>query len=98
MMTLFRVLMVLVILACLAPLASVLTAATVTDLYGCQFDEGSVHTCMIGGVDYGRELYMLGMMGWYMIATFPVMLGALALWLVVEVLRWFRLRKAESEA
>lgn len=98
MMTLFRVVMVLVILACLAPLVSVITAATVADIYGCQLDENSVHTCMIGGQDYGRELYMLGMAGWYMIATFPAMLSAIALWLVVELLRWAKQRKTESEA
>lgn len=96
MMTLFRVVIVLVVLACLAPLFAVITAATISDLYNCPLDEGTIRPCIIAGQDYGHDLYTLSMMGWFLMATFPVFLAAVALWLVVEVLRWLRQSKAAS--
>ncbi|MFC4639895.1 hypothetical protein [Deinococcus hohokamensis] len=46
---------------------------------GCRLDEGSVHPCLVLGVDLGGALYTMGMMGWIMLITVPtgLLVGAL---------------------
>jgi len=90
MMRLFRALIVLVVLACLAPLFSVIATAVISDLYGCVVEQDATRPCLIGGHDYGRELHMLGSMGWLLMLTFPALLGTLAVWLLVETRRWLK--------
>lgn len=91
-MALFRLLMLIGLAICIAPLASTFVAGSIATHYGCQLDEGSVHPCVIGGVDRGQTLYTMGVMGWMMLFTIPIGAGVLALWIVVELIRFVRAR------
>ncbi|HEV2543827.1 MAG TPA: hypothetical protein VGU70_13805 [Methylobacterium sp.] len=50
-------------------------------LTGCRVDEGSAHPCLVAGIDIGRLLYTLMMMGWFVILMLPFMLLTLVIWL-----------------
>ena len=73
---------VIIVLAA-APLISVIVAGSIADANGCRVDEGSVHPCLVNGVDMGETLYALGVLGWLMLVSLPFGLLALAIWLVV---------------
>ena len=79
----FIVLAILFIAA--LPLISVAIASEIANANGCQLDEGSVHPCIVNGVDQGELLYTMGMMGWFMLATIPLGLGAAALYILIVV-------------
>ena len=64
------------------PIFSVLLTSTLAETYGCIVDEGSVHPCMIGGVDWGEALYAMGVMGWFMLLTLPAAAFAGMVWMV----------------
>ncbi|MGQ0674447.1 MAG: hypothetical protein ACT4N2_16430 [Hyphomicrobium sp.] len=83
----FRRLMALVIVGCLLPTAVSLLAGAIASWHGCPLDLTSAKTCMIAGADWGQTLLTMGMMGYFLFATLPVLLGAMALWFVVEVAR-----------
>ncbi len=91
-MRLFRIAVALGLALCLLPLVSTMAAGLIASHYGCQLDEGSVHTCVIAGKDRGSILYTLGMMGWFMIATLPIGAGLVMLWLAVELIRLLRIK------
>ena len=74
-----------------APLASVVATGIVAGPYGCRVDEGSVHPCPTPYGDLGPLLYAGGMMGWFMLITFPLMLGTLVLWPIL-IVTWIRRR------
>jgi hypothetical protein len=59
------------------PLICVLIAATVSAVCGCSINEGSPTPCFVFGIDIGKTLYILGVMGWLSIVTLPS--GAIAL-------------------
>lgn len=85
----------MVILACLAPLGAVMAASAIAEQAGCRLDEGSVHSCMISGTDWGDALYTAFVSGWFMLVTLPVAaLAALVLLVLVliDALRRFRAR------
>jgi hypothetical protein len=81
----YIVTLLVIVLVAASPVISVIIAGGIADANGCALDEGSIHTCMIGGTDWGGTLYALGVMGWFMLATLP--LGGLALvaWLLVLI-------------
>jgi hypothetical protein len=90
----YIVLLVLILLLGVAPLISALTAGAIADAHGCQLDEGGVHPCLVGGTDWGENLYTMGVLGWLMLASFP--LGVMALVVLAIVLgihRYFWSRK-----
>lgn len=64
------------------PLISALGAGYIAGLAGCHLDEANVHACYILGRDVGPLLAELGVLGWFMLITFPA--GALLLlcWLL----------------
>lgn len=68
-----------------APAVSVFLAYAVASATGCRVDEGSVHPCVVGGVDIGGLLYSLGLMGWLFIATLPVAALSVLFWLAMGV-------------
>ena len=74
----------------LLPLLSVLAAALVANVLGCQVDEGSIHPCLFAGTDLGGLLYSMGMMGWLFILTAPLMVLVLLGWVVVGGLAVWR--------
>lgn len=69
------------------PLLSVLLCAALAGALDCRVDEGSAHPCVVAGQDIGPLLYFLGMMGWLMLLTAPLMLASIVLWLGVAG-RW----------
>jgi hypothetical protein len=83
--------LVLVTLISFAPLISLVVAGTTASVLGCQVDEGSVHPCVVGGVDIGETLSTSMVLGWLMFVTWPGVLVSLALWAVV-VARWISRR------
>jgi hypothetical protein len=76
------VLLLILILAVL-PLVSALAAGAVASANGCALDEGSIHPCLIGGVDRGELLYQLGVLGWLMLATIPLGAVGAVVWAIV---------------
>jgi hypothetical protein len=76
-----------------APIGSVMLCAWIANAYGCKVDEGSVHPCIINGHDYGKLLYDLGMMGWFMLVTMPVGLLAFVVWFILLILHQASWRK-----
>ena len=75
----------------LAPIGSVVACGWIANAYGCKVDEGSVHPCIIGGVDRGELLYSMGVLGWLMLVTLPVGGLAFLVWLAILIahrLRW----------
>ena len=57
---LYWIVLVLIVLVALAPVGSVVACGLIANAYGCRVDEGSVHSCVINGKDYGQLLYTLG--------------------------------------
>lgn len=70
----------------LLPVVLTLIGSTLASANGCALDEGSVHPCIIGGVDRGELVYTLGMMGWLMLASLPLGVIAVGIWLVVLII------------
>jgi TRAP-type C4-dicarboxylate transport system permease small subunit len=94
-----HVVMLLVIFAIgIGPWISVAIAGTIAESNGCQLDEGSVHPCMVNGRDMGETLYSMGMMGWIGIATCPVALILLGVYLLVVVTVWLVKRNRAKKA
>ena len=83
---------------CLGPWILVATAAEVASANGCQLDEGSVHSCVINGKDYGDTLYGMGLMGWIGIATLPLSLILVGVYLAVVLVFWLVRRNKEKTA
>jgi hypothetical protein len=94
MMRAFRILMSILVLACLAPLFSMLAAQAAAFIYGCDLSLAATQPCMAHGTDIGQTLLTMGMMGWFLMTTLPVMLGVVILWIIVEIVRWFSLRRS----
>jgi hypothetical protein len=83
----------LIILIAGAPIISVVIAGSIANAHGCRLDENGIYPCLINGVDYGRELATMAMMGWLMLATLPF--GAMAgfVLLVICVLHFISWRR-----
>ena len=94
MMRAFRILMSILVLACLAPLFSMLAAQAAAFIYGCDLSLAATQPCMAHSTDIGQTLLTMGMMGWFLMTTLPVMLGVVILWIIVEIVRWFSLRRS----
>ena len=59
------------------PVVCVLIVFAVAPIVGCEVNEGSPTPCLVFGVDIGKILYTLGVMGWLGVVTLPT--GGLAL-------------------
>ena len=70
----------------IAPIISVIVAGSIAEAHGCALDEGSIHSCLVNGEDWGSTLYTLGVLGWFMLATLPLGGGALLVWLIVLII------------
>jgi hypothetical protein len=83
-----------IVLFALGPLLLALSASVIAQANGCGLDEGSVHSCLVAGVEMGEALYTMFVLGWLTMVTAP--LGAMAglAWLlalvVVVILRLIR--------
>lgn len=92
----------LILLFTFAPVLSVAYASSVATANNCDLDEGSIHPCVVNGKDIGADLYSYAMMGWLMIATIPLGLGALLVYLagigLYYLIRWYLRRKRAEPA
>ena len=73
----------------LFPLVCVLIVMAVSALCGCTVNESSPTPCVVLGVDIGKALYTLGVMGWLGFVTVPsggIALVLYTIFLVVESL------------
>ncbi len=82
---LYWIVLVPIIFLALAPVGSVVACGLIANAYGCRVDEGSVHPCIINGLDYGQLLYTLGVLGWLMLVTLPGGAFAFVVWLLVLI-------------
>ena len=67
----------ILLLYTVGPIVSMLAASAVAARFGCRLDEGSVHTCVVVGVDLGGTLYFMAVSAWFALVTLPS--GGLAL-------------------
>ena len=59
----------------------------------CELNMARVQPCVVFGVDIGGVLTYLGVMGWFMLVSWPLLLAGLALWAVaglIALVRWAR--------
>lgn len=92
----------LILFLAFLPVLSVAAAGAIANANGCDLDEGSVHPCLVNGVDMGETLYSMGVMGWFMLATLPLGLGAAAVYIAAAALFYtiravLRRRKAAKQ-
>ena len=84
----------LILLLAFSPFIGAMIAGTIADTYGCQLDEGSVHPCLVNGRDIGETLYAFGVLGWLGLATIPIGLAVLGIYLVIAIVyylvKWYR--------
>jgi hypothetical protein len=60
-----------IVIISVAPMIVTLIAAVIAGALGCPLDEGSVHSCVVLGVDLGGALYAMGLFAWFVMFTFP---------------------------
>ena len=80
------------------PVASIMMAGAVANANGCQLDEGSIHPCIVNGIDRGEQLYSMGVMGWFMLVTIPTGLIALATYGAVLLIVWLVVRNRRKRS
>lgn len=68
-----RRLVLLGVLVVWTPFLLLILALVVARLTGCAVDEGGVHPCRIAGIDIGRLLYRMMVMGWLVLPLLPFM-------------------------
>lgn len=76
-----------------APILSVVVSGVVASALHCPLDEGSIHPCFYHGRDIGSTLYTLGVLGWLMLFTIPVLFVSLLGWIGVAIV-WITRRRA----
>ena len=69
----------------LAPFLSVLLSIAVARLCGCALDEGGTHLCLVYGHDIGETLYVMFVLGWLQLLTWPLVAVAALGWLALAV-------------
>ena len=80
------------------PVASIMMAGAVASANGCQLDEGSIHPCVVNGIDRGEQLYSMGVMGWFMLVAIPTGLIALATYGAVLLIVWLVVRNRRKRS
>jgi hypothetical protein len=88
----FRIAVAAIMGLCLLPVLATVAAIMLASIGDCQLDEGSVHPCIIAGVDIGEALYSMGVSFWFALATLPNLVMAAVVWAAVEVWRIFTAR------
>ena len=89
----YLLVLIAIVVVALLPLGSVLLSYAIADGNGCELNEGSVHSCMIGGTDWGEGLYFMAMMGWLMLLSLPLGGGALLVWVIMLTIHWLAWRR-----
>jgi hypothetical protein len=82
------------------PLLSLLLALAIALPFGCSLDEGSVHPCLIFGIDFGALVYSMSVSARFVMFTIPLAGVALVFWFVVILtllfIRWRRQRQGKG--
>jgi hypothetical protein len=98
---LYAILFVLIAVFAISPIIPISIAGSLAEQHGCTLHEGFVNPCIVDGKDIGKDLYGMGMMGWLFLATVPIGLGALVVWLVGMIIHrvlWGRANSRQPEA
>src|SRR5437660_9892599 len=82
---LYWIVLVLIVLVAFAPVGSVVACGLIANAHGCRVDEGSVHSCVSNGKDYGQLLYTVGVLRWLMLVTLARVACACVLWPIVLI-------------
>lgn len=77
-----------------SPILSVLIAGGLASAFGCQLDEGSIHSCMAFGTDIGEMLYGMFVAGWFFYLTVPSGMAAAVIFLIIVVVAGIAKRRA----
>lgn len=75
----------LIILFMISPIIPVTIAENLAEANGCAMSEASVTPCIVDGKDIGTDIYNMGMMGWFFLATAPLGLGLLLIMFIAMV-------------
>ena len=67
------------------PIVGALIATVVSAICGCRVNEAVPTPCVVFGVDIGKALYTLGVMGWLGVVTLPTGGVAFALFTIFVV-------------
>jgi hypothetical protein len=78
----------------LFPVAFPLLASAIASARGCTLSGAGPEPCLIGGADWSGALSAMFTMHWFALMTLPAGVIALALWLVVALILWWRGRSA----
>jgi hypothetical protein len=73
----------LIVIWMFLPMLPVIIAGLVAAATGSRLDESGPHPTDVFGIDVGELLYTMGMMGWFMLLTFPTGLIALVVFTIV---------------
>jgi hypothetical protein len=93
----FVVSAVIILLFALAPVLSALLAGMIANASGCALDEGGVHPCLIGGIDYGETLSVMFVSGWFGFVTLPLGALGLVVWgIVLTIVVVMNIRRKKS--
>ena len=88
---------VVIAIVCGWPIASVLIAGTIASWNDCTLHEGFSNPCLVNGTDIGPQLYQMGVMGWFMLATIPMGVIAFIAWTIGWVV-WTNLNRRKVDA
>ncbi|MDB5586874.1 MAG: hypothetical protein JWP26_1844 [Devosia sp.] len=64
------------------PIGLLATTFGIADANGCGPQQGSLYACLAMG-DWGETLYTMGVLGWLMLVSVPLGLGAFIVWLII---------------
>ncbi len=93
----YWILLAVIVLFTVSPVIPLAIATTIAEQNGCILNEGSANPCVVGGKDIGGDLYAMGVMGWFFLATIPVGVFAFIAWVIVLIVHrvlWGRRREA----
>ena len=82
----YWILLVMILVFMISPIIPVSIAEMAAKDHGCTLNEGSATPCIVDGKDIGPDIYTMGMMGWLFLATAPLGVGALVLWVIVAII------------
>lgn len=91
---------IIIILGSLAliPMAIMMLGALLAGVLGCDVNDAGPMPCIVAGFDIGPVLSGLLVTGWLELIILPALMGALALWGVVEILHLGRKRRRHRRA
>ena len=80
------------------PLLVSLLASAFANINGCDLHEGFPNPCIVLGLDWGETLYAMWTLGWLTLASLPVAIVILVVYLGAMLVRWIKGRAKEKAA